>query len=267
VNGRISTAGVGRVVASEGDLTVSPKSYQPNNTVRGTMYMHAYGELAISRQDAYDLDTFADLYPTLAMDLGEVGVTPNGTDGWANNTVMSRITSGATYLQGTMGAKSGKLLLYGFSMGALATLAWAAHNPTKVAAVFVGIPTINLGDIWTNNTSGFTAAINTAYGGTYSPTATDGVYGGQVQAAHDVYYMSQNTPSLFTSFPIMMWYGSSDVTAQPSFVTAFASSVNTAGGNVTLVNSPTGTHSTTLGLLYNVSSNVTALSAFWAANA
>ena len=271
MSGLITYLGKSNIVTNEGDSIMLPKMYRPNNALRGHMYIHGAGELSDSPIGQGPMQDLAKLYPTISMDLGQTAVTPGGTDGWSNAIVLSRISTGRTYLQGTLGAKTGKIFLSGVSMGAGGALCWAAHNPTLIAAVFVIIPAIGLTDIYTNNRSGLQSSINLAYGGTYSSTATDATYTpSSIQASRDVYYMGINSPSMFTSFPIIMWYGTADPTAIPANVTGFATSVNNAGGNVTIVADSGGTHLTTYWDLYYTGgtySNMPAIYNMFAANA
>jgi pimeloyl-ACP methyl ester carboxylesterase len=243
--------GVGRIIASQGDMVMVPKNWSGGHGQRGVLYVHGAGELASTSANGTIAPSIATARPLLAQDLG---VSPQ-TDNWANATVMSSLTTGQAYLQGTaMQAKAGKILLMGGSMGALGALCWAAHNPTQVAGVFVVIPAIGMIDIWTNNRSSLRSSINVAYGQASGNTTSfwgnaDSVYtggaainDGTIGGERDVYTLGTTKPSLFTSFPIRMWYGGSDTTAIPANVTAFATAVNGAGGNVHLVYDPNGTH-------------------------
>jgi S-formylglutathione hydrolase FrmB len=193
-------------------------------------------------------------YPILEMDGGLNGTTPGGTTNWYNQTGMTRASTGFTYVTSNFGVKTDKILLTGYSMGGGSALIWAAHNPSKVAGVFVTNPALSITAIWQGTygqTSTLASGINAAYGGTYSPTSTDAQYGGTVQSVRDAYYMSQNgSASLWIEFPITIWYGGADPFIDPASVTGFASAINAAGGNVTLVYDPMGTHSTTQSDLY-----------------
>ena len=106
----------------------------------------------------------------------------------------------------------------------------------------------------------FTTSINSAYGGTYNPATTDATYNGTTvngvtfttqQSARDVYYMGINTPQLFSTFPIYLWYGQQDPTCCWKEIEAWATSVNnycianSLPQTVTLVADPAGTHATT----------------------
>ncbi len=272
MSGLITSLGKSNIVTNEGDFTMLPKMYRPNGTVRGHIYVHGAGELADAPLNQGPMQDLAKLYPTIGMDLGQTAVTPNGTDGWSNNIVLSRISSGMTYLQGTLGAKTGKIFLSGVSMGAGGALCWAAHNKSLVAAVFVAIPAIGLTDIYTNNRGSLQYSITQAYGGTYSPTATDATYTpSSIQASRDVWYMGVNNPSMFAGIPIIMWYGTADTIAIPANITDFANAVNALPtGNVTIVADPGGTHSTTDWDLYYTGgtySNMPAIYNMFAANA
>jgi len=108
-------------------------------------------------------------------------------------------------------------------------------------------------------TGDFKTSINNAYG-TYSPAGPDAFYtSATVQASRDVYYMGMNTPQLFSTFPIYLWYGMQDPTCCWKEIEAWALNVNnycTANSlppTVTLVADPVGTHaSATYNCWYSV---------------
>lgn len=220
-NGTLLRYGVGSVVANEGDVLSLPKNWRADNTGRGIITCHGAGGNAWNSGWNYN-PQLVDAYANLAMDNGQTGVTPDGMDEWANPTHMSRVTSGAAYLQGApVQAKTDKIFLIGFSMGAHAALVWAAHNPTKVAGIWAGIPAIGMQDIWSNNRSGLRTEINTAYGFASGNTTflnngvtADPVYAGgaalgngHIDQERDVSLLAAVNPAVFANIPIVMFYG------------------------------------------------------------
>ena len=220
-NGTVLRAGAGNVVANEHDVLSLPKNWRGDNTRRGIITCHGAGGNAWTSGWNY-IPQLVDAYANLAMDNGQTGVTLDDKDGWANPTQMSRLASGVSYLQGVpVNAKSDKVFLIGFSMGAHMALVYAAHNPSKVAGIWAGIPAIGMQDIWSNNRSGLRYEINTAYsfaGGNTTflntGTTTDPVYtgglalgNGHIDQERDVSNLAAVNPSVFAGIPIIMFYG------------------------------------------------------------
>jgi alpha-beta hydrolase superfamily lysophospholipase len=123
------------------------------------------------------------------------------------------MTDAKNYLQGTAGAKAGKVLVYGGSMGALTALVWAMNNPTLVLGVGGIIPVVNLADVHDNNRGGHAASIETAYGGAAGYAAA--------VAAHN----PAANPGLLASMPIKLWTGGNDAVATPGAASAFVAAV------------------------------------------
>lgn len=140
------------------------------------------------------------------------------SDGWASDAAIAKVALAKTYLQGTLGAKSGKIILFGTSMGGALAMAYARANPTLVQALVLFLPVSDVQDIVTNNRGGLASSVNAAYSGGYS----DGTYG----ATHN--------PTLFASslagIPVQTFYATDDAIVIPSTVTT----VMTAIGGVDL---------------------------------
>jgi predicted alpha/beta hydrolase family esterase len=165
---------------------------------RGVVHSHAAGG------DALDL-----LSPDLAAIRGVAEALPDLlniandlTDPmhWGNPASQTKMGDSVSYLQGTGGAKTGKVLMVAASMGALATLNYARANPTKVAALALIVPATHLDYIHDNNAT-YTAAIETAYGGAVAYEAA--------QAANDP---GQHAAAYSGLFPMCMWRASNDTT-------------------------------------------------------
>lgn len=225
-----SSYGVDTVHTGEGFLTLVPKHYRADGTVPGVLFCHGAGDGAYNgaliegtvpsvRNIVFEL---AGLYPVLSCDLG-------GQYTWGNSTVISRVTEAKTYLQGTMGAKAGKIVLVGLSMGNLSALAWAAANLTSVSCAVGIIPCCDLTDMRTNNRGGYQAVIDAAYGGLYVAAT--------YQAAHNPAYIA--TQGGYAGLPYKAWYGSSDAVAIASTVTGLVSAI---GGTASAVQAATSGH-------------------------
>lgn len=203
-----SYQGSGRYAASEQDVFISTLAGLAGG-IRGVVYCHVVNSTATACRDYNSIgelhlvNTIAEVFPVLSIDAG--GLSP-----WGNATAMARIGDAITYLQGTRGAKSGKVLLVGSSHGGLTVLNFAKANPTLVAAVVGMLPVIDLNDVVTNNRGGLAAGVNTAYGGAYSEV-TNGP--------------TSNPANYAASYaiPTQLYYASDDTTAIPSTVTTFAS--------------------------------------------
>lgn len=154
--------------------------------------------------------------PAIATDMG-------GSSTWGNDTAIAACGSTLTYLNTATKARTDRVVLVGLSMGALTVLNWARANPSKVAAIGLFLPAVNLADIHDNDRSGLASAIESAYGGA-AGYAADG-------PSHD----PANFTSSYTGMPIRIWYSTDDTTAVPSVVTAFGTAVGatlTSMGNV-----------------------------------
>lgn len=151
---RVSSYGV---KGTETCATLVNRLYTPGK--RGVVVLHGRGGRSHSWVTApvAAIDALAGAgYPVIIPDLGG--------DLWDAGVAQQRVTDAVTYLQGTLGAKSGTVLLFGYSMGSLTAVNWARANPTQAAAVAVAAP-ISLADIHNGDRSGYAAEIEAAYGG------------------------------------------------------------------------------------------------------
>lgn len=85
---------------------------------------------------------------------------------FGNSTMRTRMSTLKTNAQTSLFA-SGKVHLYGLSMGGACVLNWAKNNPTLVQSIALIIPAINLQRLYDDDPAdvGISAAIDTAYGG------------------------------------------------------------------------------------------------------
>jgi pimeloyl-ACP methyl ester carboxylesterase len=243
-----TTRGIGQYSpandATGGHLALFEKAYKPNNTVTGVVFCHGAGqpETAIlggstTPNIAAIITAVAALYPTLA-------VSAN-FDAWGNDASLASMTDAIAYLQGPLGAKAGKILMIGESMGHAMAASYTRANPTKVSGIVGMLPVCDLQDFVTNNRGNLATSVNAAYGGLYS----NATYG---STHNPVIYGSS-----LSAIPIQHWSASDDALVVPSTVAAFAS----AHGAVETHNALTNGHTdTTLGLI-PISSILTFLAA------
>jgi hypothetical protein len=196
--------GTGRYAASQKDVYLS----QPSVTgVRGVIYLHGANNDGTACRDYNNagelhlVNAIAEFFPVLSIDAA-------GPTAFGNSAAVTDVGSAVTYAQGTLGWKSGTVLLVGGSMGFITAMNYTKANPTKVGCVVGVIPGIDLNDVVTNNRGGFAAAVNTAYGGTYSEV-TNGPTSNPVNYAASI------------TTPIRLFNASDDALAVPSTVAAF----------------------------------------------
>lgn len=206
--GRYSATGT-----TEGDALLQPRQARAAGTARGVMLCHGatdVGRYAITgnyRNAAEKLARHG--FNVCAPDLGAVaGVS----DTWGNATAMSRMDDAWAWIKNAAGggAKTDKVCLVGGSMGGLNAVNWASRNPTKVAAIALVIPALDLEDIYVNDRGpGLRAQIQAAYGG--APDYT------------------QRSPLLLASsiagIPTRVWYSTNDVVTPAATTLSFIGSV------------------------------------------
>jgi len=202
----------GYVAVNEDDLFVYPDSNR--QTRKPVIYCHGSERAEIS--GAYDWMLIPsrwrlarELFSKSCMLSSDLG----GNQTWGNSTAISRASSAYTVIQSLPGVSTGKVILFGQSMGALTALNWARINKQKVAAIVLLIPVINLNDLFLN--SSYSNSINDAYSG-YS----DAVYG----ASNNPLICSRNGD--FNDIPILLMYGTSDTLCKKEFSIEFASNCN-----------------------------------------
>lgn len=154
---------------------------------------------------------------------GVVDITADygGPHTWGNNASMQAMTDAYNYLQTQTEAKKGKVLLRGGSMGGLTALVWAAANPTKVAAICIDLPVLDLEDIWWGNYGGYKADINAAYGGAYTAA---------MSATKSPLRMAQSGVYFDLGIPMLIHYGTTDALCLPVKTQEFISLVPSAIG-------------------------------------
>lgn len=184
---------------TESGVTVTPYVYPQDGSVRGVVVCQGHGAIGVNAltpgSGGYSSAfSCGSQFPTVCNNY-------SSNHHWGNDAAQTKVGDAITYLQGTLGAKAGTVLLYGASMGGLLVLNYARNNPAKVAAVALGQPLVDLAYEHDNNIDGFASEIETAYGGASG-------YASAV-ASHDPI---QHTAS-YIGVPMKVWYATNDASA------------------------------------------------------
>lgn len=140
--------------------------------------------------------------PAIATDAG-------GNLTWGNATAQAAMDATMTYFTSRLGAKD-QVILLGQSMGGTTVLNWARNNPSKVAAIALHLPIVDLQDVIDNDRGpGLGVTVPPAYGGGNPPSAFN-------PAANTADYIGM---------PIRIWYSSNDLSCDPGVVTTFGTAV------------------------------------------
>lgn len=205
-----TSRGIGEYVANEAHTAIYGRLYRADVTRRPVLIFTggAGDDLDFLTADA----SGKQLAPTLA-DNGVVCASAayGGAAQWGNDTSQTRIGQLFSLVQTRFGTKTDKFVGIGVSKGATSMLNYARNNPTKVAALYLIAPAVNVSAIYNGDRGGLAASISAAYGGNWASAA----------ATHD--------PALNTAahasqgIPMKLMYGGSDTTCLSSEVTSFAS--------------------------------------------
>lgn len=216
-------------VSGEYWMSVVPSSWRADGSKMGILYMHGATSNETQPLSAWPFSLGNIITAVVAA--GYPVLCPfGGGDTWGNTLGQARMDEARTYLQGTLGAKPGKIGLIGGSMGGLSILNWARNHLTDVA-VAVGItPVSDVTDIHTNNRSGLASSINGAYPAVWS------------EATYGASFNPHTYASSLTGLNYKAWYGASDTIVITTTVTDVVSSI---GGTASAV-SVTGDHTSAL---------------------
>jgi hypothetical protein len=178
-----------------------------------------------------DLGTYPNL-TQLAFALAAAGyplIAPlMGGNTWGNDAALGFITEARAYAI-AQGAKTGRSVVLGGSMGGGAAYAWARANPTLVACLVQLEPVSDLNDFVVNNRGGLAASVNAAYGGAYN------------NGTHGPTHNPESFKASLAGVPTQVWYATDDTIVLPATVT----SVTTAIGGSADLHTLTGGHTDT----------------------
>lgn len=243
-NSCVTSYGVGRYVASEGDTLWLPRGYQKDGSIRGVVYCHGAGELSATplnagggkTNEAALLNAIGSVYPMVSVDSGvwaQGGITDSNS--WGNTNAQTRVGQAITWLQaaGGGGAKTGKVILFGISMGHAVSMNYAQANSANVQAILAVLPVNDLDDIRDNNRGSYQSSISTAWG-----------TGAWISAGNPALPAAAN-PAKTTNqtnlgaIPQRLYYASDDAICMPATVTTLVTNLPI----ITTVNLGTGGHS------------------------
>lgn len=226
-----SVRGSGDYYTGEGHMVLLPKRWLGDGTVRGILYLHGATQNETQMIDATNYSALTTMLRTIA-DAGWpiLGIYAGG-DKWGNSTGKARVTDGVTYLQGTIGAKAGKVALIGGSMGGLTILNWAKDNLSSVACAVGLVPVSDVSDMVTNNRGSLAASINSAYS-TWNEATMGATYNPHTYASTGL-----------TGLRYKAWYGASDTVVISSTVTDVVTAIGATASGVSV----TGDHNSAVG--------------------
>lgn len=158
--------------------------------------------------------------PGVATDLG-------GQLTWGNDTLVSRMNDTLTFFNSNLGARTDRVVVVGLSMGGTSVLNWIRNwsandyaNLSKVAAIALFVPAVDVNDIYVNDRMGLAASIDNAYSGSGGWVAN--------QATAD----PANFASGYSSVPIRIWYSGDDPIIIPSIVEAWGANAGATLTNI-----------------------------------
>ena len=196
---RLTTRGTGKFQASETHRGHFSPRYIPG-TRKGVL---AFYGLDGTADLWYNTAEYVKRLDAIAQAGFPIAACATNAD-WGNSTFRTRASNLVTFAQSTLGFASGKVHLYGISMGAPCALNWAKANPTLVQSISIILPCVDLADIQDNDRGGVASGMTTAFGGDVSSTDNPAL----------------NTND-FTSIPMKLWYASDDDIAIASTVEDF----------------------------------------------
>lgn len=212
----------GRAVADQMDLYAAPLRKKPG-TLPGVIFCHGANLLPSSTVGtAFEYSNGLPLFNSIRENFtyGEGDFSGNSM---GNDTAIGNVDDFRTWMQ-TMGAKSGKVAMFGTSMGAITSLNYAYAHPENVSCVAAIIPAVDL-NYFANNPAS-SALVNAAYGDAYDDD-TDGL-------THNPAKYAADFP---TDIPVHLWYSTGDNTVPYAQVEEFIENCPSAVGTI---------HSTTL---------------------
>lgn len=230
----------GVYVAGESHTLALPRGYKRDQSKIGVVFCHGAGELAPTMwqgslpskaAESALLAAIADVYPSISFDSG-VWAAGNTTDSnhWGNAQSVTRLGQAITLLQSTAasggGAKAGKVILIGLSMGHAQAINYAAANPNNVAAIVGVLPVNDLNDIRDNDRGGYRASISSAFGtGAWTAPGTPALGAPGNPAAN---------ASSITAIPHRLYYATGDAICTPATATALQATIGAKCSSVTI---------------------------------
>lgn len=152
-----------------------------------------------------------------------VGWSDFGINQYGNQNALNRIDALRSYLQSsTIGAKTDKIAIAGFSMGGLNALSYAGNHPSKILSLTGWCPLVDMQQAYAN--PDIKPYIDAAYGGNWSEA-------GQGATSNP---MTMAAAGKFNSFLTELRYANNDPVIPANTVTQLTTTSNSP--NVTAVN-------------------------------
>lgn len=198
--------GTGGYTVAEPWCLIAPRL---NGLFPGVILLHGAGgeewlaEPAMFPGVASVIDALAKRFTIFVPD-GRDGVSLNGSHTWGTDASTDTVDHAITYAQATpeLQVASGKILLFGTSMGFVTACNYARRFPNKVAGV-IGVSGAT--DVDYHYANGYAANIDGAYGGSWANN-------GKLPVSHSPRDFAAQLPSV----PLMMWTAPNDTTVPPT---------------------------------------------------
>jgi pimeloyl-ACP methyl ester carboxylesterase len=201
--------GYSSAAPSEQQQVITPNLFKGDGTKTGIVYCHSFGALA--PYGLFPTVGTSLAVPAIAQYLAECGWPIIGGDlagdPFGSDTGTARVEEARTYLQGTVGAQSGPVILMGWSEGGAIAMNYARAHAANVAAMVLLQPASDLNDIYIHDRGGVGAAakIDLAFPPGWDNTADAG-------------YSPVNFAASLAGIPTWVAYASDDPTVIPSTV-------------------------------------------------
>lgn len=189
-----TSEGLARVRAGDGDVQVVPYGWKRDGSRYPAVWNHGAGN-----NYAYG-PTERALWERLLVPV--IGTDGGGIRTWGADSVVGpagTVEADRVWAVNNLGAKPGKAILVGGSMGGLTALLYALSNPAKVSVLVLFIPAFDPEFVRLNDPNAQQlnkAAIEANYGANVVPAAKQGFARGAELAA--------------TGIPTKIWYSTSD---------------------------------------------------------
>lgn len=186
-----TSEGAGRVRAVEGDQFFVPYRWRRDGSRYPLVWCHGGGaDYAVGPNERAVVE---------ALRVPAIATTQGGVSTWGADSVVGAagtVEADRAYAVANLGAKDGKALIMGGSMGGLTAVLYALANPTKVAALALFIPALDPEYVRVNNVGGNQAAIQAVHGV------------GTVPAGKQAYLRGADLAA--TGIPTKVWHSTTD---------------------------------------------------------
>lgn len=222
-----------QVFAANGEgYTSSLKfGYQGNGTIPAVVHSHGGGsnclEPFVGTDGWYKPNNSAARagFPTVTTDMG-------GTWEMGNDNSITKFGQAVTYMQASLGAKSGGVIASGSSMGFLAACNWARQNKANVLGIMGFVGGLNMQGIYNQNGPPESTYMDTAYGGHTQFLAA--------LPTHDPYLYGATD---LAGIPLLFVYSTDEAGQGPTWQAQFVAAMKSASPGLVTSHTQTGGHS------------------------